>query len=88
MDYGKYILYWIVALLLLWLAGSMMGCTVVEWGPVKYSRLGGQELESMSVTRMENGDVLVELNKYKGEGMGEVAEGIARGVAEGLSPVK
>ena len=75
-------------LLLTLLMLLVSGCTIVEWGPVKYSRLGGQELESMSVTRMENGDVLVELNKYKGEGMGEVAEGIARGVAKGLNPVK
>ena len=56
------------------------GCTVVEWGDVRYSRLGGQELNSMSITRLENGDVLVELNKYRGEGIGEIAEGIARGL--------
>jgi len=56
------------------------GCTVVEWGEVKYTRLGGQELDSMSITRRENGDVLVELNRYKGEGIGEIAEGIARGL--------
>ena len=68
------------ALIALFLMAIVPGCTVVEWADVKYMRLGGQELDSMSITRLENGDVLVELNRYKGEGIGEIAEGIARGL--------
>ena len=57
MDYGKYILYWIVALLLLWLAVSMMGCSsvhVIATDPndgivfdVEYSRYLHQEIKGM-----------------------------------------
>ena len=68
------------ALIALFLMAIVPGYTVVEWADVKYMRLGGQELDSMSITRLENGDVLVELNRYKGEGIGEIAEGIARGL--------
>ena len=68
------------ALIALFLMAIVPGCTVVEWADVKYMRLGGQELDSMSITRLENGDVLVELNRYKGEGIGEIV-GAAVGAA-------
>ena len=86
MDYSRFVLWWIVLLLLLWFGLSLGGCTTVEWGDVKYSRLGGQELESMSITKLENGDVLVELNKYKGEGIAPIVEGAVRGAMMGLKP--
>jgi len=71
-------------IMLMLMIALVSGCTTVEWGDVKYARFGGQELESMSITRLENGDVLVELNKYKSENIGPLASGIAEGVVRGM----
>ncbi len=66
-------------LLLITLALLLGGCTSVEYGDAKYWSIGGKEFESLDISKKENGDVRIEINKYRREGISDVVEGAVRG---------
>jgi hypothetical protein len=72
------------------LAGLLLmllaGCTTITYdrqtGRVVYQRVGYTEIGKLEIVRDSN-DVLVNLENYKGENIGEIAGKIAEGAVRG-----
>ena len=54
-------------LLVIMLVACFSGCTMIKYGELEYWRLGGQEFEDFSATKLDDGSILVEFEHYKGE---------------------
>lgn len=76
----------VVTLIALWF--GVGGCTTIEYNPetnaVKYQSFGGKEFDSLDITKTDTGDILIEVNKFKGEPVAEVAGKIAEGIVRGM----
>ena len=79
-------------LLLITLALLLSGCTTkIQYNPVTHEIFYegpalGKEFDSLSITLTDTGDVLIEVNKYKHEGIGPIVEGAVRGAIRGVKP--
>ena len=62
----------------------LAGCTSIRYGDFHYESIGGKKFDKLSAMRDANGDIIVELSNYEKEGISAVAEGMARGFAEGI----
>ena len=83
--------WWIPKVLLITLALLLGGCgTTIRYNPetgeVYYHSDTGKEFSNLSIIKQANGDVLVEVNKYKGDGIGPIVEGAVRGAIKGMKP--
>ena len=43
------------------------GCTTIQYGDLKYMRFGGMQIEAFSLTKLDDGSILVEFDKFAGE---------------------
>lgn len=71
-------------LLLITLALVLTGCTLVEYEGARYMSIGGKEFESLNIVRQDNGDIRIEINKYRKEGVSDIVEGAVRGAIRGF----
>ncbi len=80
-------LLWASKLILLALILGGCGTTIrynPETGEVYYHSDTGKEFSDLSIIKQANGNILIEVNKYKGEGIGSIVEGAVRGAIQGI----
>lgn len=80
----------IIIILVLILAGFaafyLSGCTTIQYttsaGEMFYQRIGGSQVDNFSVTKTAEGDILVEFDKYIGEGVGPIVAAAVKAAVE------
>ena len=58
------------------------GCTTIQYGDLRYQRLGGQQFDNFSLTKTDTGDILVEFDKYTGEGIAPIVAAAVKAAVE------
>ena len=57
-----------------------------ETGEIYYHSDTEKEFSNLSILKQVNGDVLIEVNKYKGEGVGPIVGAAVEGAVRGMMP--
>ena len=73
-------------LLVAWCVCTLAGCVSVKYDPekgVSYSRIGSQEIQGFSATRLDDGTVEVRFEQQKSDAA-QLVQAAVKGAVEGL----
>jgi hypothetical protein len=60
------------------------GCTTIKYGDLEYMRLGGSQIDNFSLTKLPDGDILVEFDKRTAEGIGPIVGAAVEGAIKAM----